>query len=245
MRTGYRNTSAHASPGAWILLRALRCASPGTLVRAAVPALWGQVVNWPTVPVWWRLGFAVIATAVTVLLARARSGLSWRRSPTGRPGNNLPDGVRELAASRGEAPQGHDAEPRRIERDPHNGVGPGSRPCRCDLEAPLRVLVSEDDAPLRDGLELLLAGEGYDVCATVDNADDPRRWSDRERLPVLNPEVVSRLMIRKAAGDPLEALTRRGTGCSRRRRRACRPRERPPPGARGTGLSADSRSRSG
>ncbi|MFI1583687.1 response regulator [Embleya sp. NPDC020630] len=36
----------------------------------------------------------------------------------------------------------------------------------------MRVLIAEDDALLREGLSLLLAGEGCEVCAAVDNADD-------------------------------------------------------------------------
>ncbi|MGW3492582.1 LuxR C-terminal-related transcriptional regulator [Streptomyces sp. NPDC001020] len=36
----------------------------------------------------------------------------------------------------------------------------------------MRILIAEDNVLLRDGLELLLTGEGHDVCATVDNADD-------------------------------------------------------------------------
>ncbi|MGK5496621.1 LuxR C-terminal-related transcriptional regulator [Streptomyces sp. URMC 125] len=36
----------------------------------------------------------------------------------------------------------------------------------------MRILIAEDNALLREGLVLLLAGEGHDVCATVDNADD-------------------------------------------------------------------------
>ncbi|MER7414641.1 MULTISPECIES: LuxR C-terminal-related transcriptional regulator [Streptomyces] len=35
----------------------------------------------------------------------------------------------------------------------------------------MRVLLAEDNALLRDGLALLLAGEGHEVCATVEDGD--------------------------------------------------------------------------
>ncbi|WP_420712985.1 sensor domain-containing protein [Streptomyces sp. MMG1121] len=84
---------------------------PGTPLCAAVPDAWGQVVNWPTAPVWWRLaaagrdaiiplgvdswgkaiaalcagiGFAVAAAAVTRPLTRAHAAMS-RRLLTARP----------------------------------------------------------------------------------------------------------------------------------------------------------------
>ena len=36
----------------------------------------------------------------------------------------------------------------------------------------MRLLIAEDDALLRAGLELLLRGEGFDVVGSWDNADD-------------------------------------------------------------------------
>lgn len=36
----------------------------------------------------------------------------------------------------------------------------------------MRILIAEDNALLREGLVLLLAGEGHEICATVDNGDD-------------------------------------------------------------------------
>lgn len=36
----------------------------------------------------------------------------------------------------------------------------------------MRILIAEDDALLREGLVLLLRGEGFDVVAAVDNAED-------------------------------------------------------------------------
>ncbi|MFH8407209.1 LuxR C-terminal-related transcriptional regulator [Streptomyces sp. NPDC018019] len=36
----------------------------------------------------------------------------------------------------------------------------------------MRILIAEDNALLREGLVLLLAGEGHEICATVDNGTD-------------------------------------------------------------------------
>lgn len=154
----------------------------------------------------------------------------------------------------------------------------------------MRVVIAEDDALLREGLVLLLRGEGIEVAAAVDNIDDflaavaaeppdvavvdvrlPPSFTDeglraaveaRRRIPglpilvlsayvedsyagdllasgagsvgyllkervgkvatfldalhrvvdggtVLDPEVVSQLMVRRRADDPMRTLTRR------------------------------------
>ncbi|MGW7574655.1 LuxR C-terminal-related transcriptional regulator [Streptomyces sp. NPDC054765] len=36
----------------------------------------------------------------------------------------------------------------------------------------MRILIAEDNALLREGLVLLLASEGHEICTTVDNGDD-------------------------------------------------------------------------
>ncbi|MEU6551958.1 histidine kinase [Streptomyces sp. NPDC046915] len=119
---------------------------PSGLGREQVAAL-----PWLTAPVWWKLlpgerdaviafdvdswgraiaalfaglRLAVVAMAITSLLARAHGAVA-RRLLTARPKVRLAERVRELAVTRAEALDAHDAELRRIERDLHDGAQAG------------------------------------------------------------------------------------------------------------------------
>ncbi|MGK5496620.1 sensor histidine kinase [Streptomyces sp. URMC 125] len=131
----------------WLLAHS----SLGTALCVLALSVCGGVVDWLTAPVWWKLapgerdaiialtvdswgkaiaalgvglGYAVVAMAVTWLLARVHGGAS-RRLLSARPRAGLAQRVRELATTRAEALDAHDAELRRIERDLHDGAQAG------------------------------------------------------------------------------------------------------------------------
>ncbi|MEV7778436.1 sensor domain-containing protein [Kitasatospora sp. NPDC088351] len=120
----------------------------GTALCAVALTVCGHAVNWLTAPVWWKLapserdaiillnvdswpkavaaafvgvGYAVVAMAAVRLLAGAHARAS-RWLLTARPRVALAQRVRELAVTRTEALDAHDAELRRIERDLHDGA---------------------------------------------------------------------------------------------------------------------------
>ena len=86
----------------------------------------------------------------------------------------------------------------------------------------MRVVIGEDLFLLRDGLVRLLEAHGFEVVAAVGSAPEllkDRVFSDAAFADavrtvaaggtVLDPEVVSRLMIKRGRSGPLAALTPR------------------------------------